>query len=81
MGERLVRMEVLLQKLVEAKNAGTNDLHSQILGNLEKSVCIDVIHQPDGHTELWGDAPVWSLFDNAVVSLHSLFPKTLFLFQ
>jgi hypothetical protein len=69
MGERLVRMEALLQRLAEAKDDGTNDLHSRILDNLEKSVCFDVVHDPDGHTEPRGDAPIWSLFDNTVVSL------------
>jgi len=72
MGERLVRMEALLQKLAEAKDDGTNDLHARILGNLERSVCFDVVHDPDGHTEQWGDAPIWSLFDNTVVSLPTL---------
>jgi hypothetical protein len=62
-------MEALLQRLAEVKDDGTNDLHSRILGNLEKSVCFDVVHDLDGHTEPRGDALIWSLFDNTVVSL------------
>lgn len=71
MGDRLSRVEKVLEKLVN-KIGATEDGRVVAAAETLESLGIDVLHQSTSHDT----APVYSLFDNAVVSdLSRLFQK------